>query len=318
LEKNIYVLITKEKDDDFVNTHNISLEKFKKKLGIWKKILQKARKKRVKPKLDDKVLTSWNALMAKAYIDAYRVFNDPVFLTSAQKNLEFLISKMQRKDGGLYRNFKNEQSNINAYLEDYATLIDALIAMYEVCLEEKWIQKAKELTNYTFTHFYDSEIKLFYYTSDQDHELITRNIEITDNVIPASNSIMARNLLKLGHIFANKKYIHTSEAMLNNVYDKAKAYAPSFSNWLQLAADFSGNYYEVALSGKDALTKLKEFNQYYLPNKLIVGSTKPSELPLLQNRYNEQETVFYICVNNACQMPTDQVTTAIQQIKVAF
>jgi len=317
-EGDIYVLIKKETDIDFVNAHNISLEKLNTKVQNWKKILRKAREKRVKPRLDDKVLTSWNALMAKAYIDAYRVFDEQKFLASAEKNLEFFISNMQRKDGGLNRNFKNGQSNINAYLEDYATLIDALIAMYEVTLEEKWIQKAKDLTDYTFTHFYDSEIRLFYYTSDQDHELITRNIEVTDNVIPASNSIMARNLLKLGHLFADKEYILTSEAMLNNVYDKAKVYAPSYSNWLQLAADFSGNYYEVAISGKDALTKLKEFNQYYIPNKLIVGSTKPSKLPLLQNRYNKQETVFYICVNNACQMPTDQVTTAFQQIKITF
>jgi uncharacterized protein YyaL (SSP411 family) len=315
-EDDNYVLIRKETEQNFITSRNISIEKLKIKLINWKKLLYQAREQRERPRLDDKVLTSWNALMLKAYVDAYRVFDDEKFLKIAIKNANFMLSKVRRKEGGINRNYKNGKSNINAYLEDYAALIDAFISLYEVTLEEKWIEIAKELTEYTFLHFYDKEIKLFYFTSDQDNDLVSRSIEITDNVIPASNSIMARNLLKLGHLFANKEYLATSQAMLNNVIDKAKEYAPSYSNWMQLAADFSGNYYEVAISGKDALKKLKEFNQNYIPNKMIVGSIKSSQLPLLENRYNEGATDIYICVDSACQMPTNDVQEAIKQINI--
>ena len=113
-----------------------------------------------------------------------------------------------------------------------------------------------------------NDLHLFYFTSDEDDKLITRKIETAGNVIPSSNSIMAKNLFKLGHYFSNKQFLEVSKDMLNNVFDKTKQYAPSYSNWLQLAADLSGNYYEVAISGPNALTKLTAFNQTYIPNKL--------------------------------------------------
>ena len=313
-ENENYVLIRNQPKESFVKSHNISLEKLNKTIAKWQKKLLKVRSERSRPGLDDKVLTSWNALMLKGYIDAYRVFDEPNFLQVALKNAKFIETKLLRKDGGLNRNFKNGKSNINAYLEDYATLIDAYMALYEVTLEQKWLDLSKELADYTFKHFYSDEVHLFYFTSDEDEKLISRNFETSDNVIPASNSIMARNLFKLGHYFSDKQFIATSKQMLNTVYDQSKQYAPSYSNWLQLASDFSGDYYEVAISGKDAMGKLKEFNQTYIPNKLIVGSTKKSELPLLQNRYNKLTTDIYICVNSACQMPTDDVETAIKQI----
>lgn len=314
-ENENYVLIRNQSTASFVETYNISLEKLYKKINKWKEILLKNRTKRKKPNLDDKVLTSWNALMLKGYIDAYRVFDEPDFLKVALKNANFIETKLLRKDGGLNRNYKNEKSNINAYLEDYATLIDAYMALYEVTLEQKWLEIAKKLADYTFKHFYNEEVHLFYFTSDEDEKLISRSFETQDNVIPASNSIMARNLFKLGHYYSNKHFISTSKLMLSSVFEKANQYAPSYSNWLQLAADFSGDYYEIAISGKEALSKLKEFNLTYIPNKLIVGSTTKSDLLLLQSRYNKETTDIYICVNNACQMPTSEVKKAIKQIK---
>lgn len=314
-EKDNYVLIRNQAKESFVKEQHISWNELNKKIKKWQNILLKERSKREKPGLDDKVLTSWNALMLKGYIDAYRVFDKPEFLKVALKNARFIEENMMRKDGGLYRNFKNGKSTINAFLEDYASLIEAFMALYEVTLEQKYLNKAKRLIDYTFTHFYNEEARMFYFTSDDDEKLITRNMETMDNVIPASNSIMARNLFKLGHYYSNKHYIEVSKGMLNTVFDQAKKYPTSYSNWLQLATDFSGDYYEVAISGKEAISKLKEFNKTYIPNKLIVGSTKRSDLPLLQNRYTKDETNIYICINNTCQMPTSEVKVAIKMIK---
>jgi len=317
-ENDNYVLIRKKSKDEVAKVHDITKEVLQDKIKSWQDKLLQAREKRARPGLDDKVLTSWNALMLKGYIDAYRVFDEPKFLKIAKRNALFIQKQILRKDGGLNRNYKNGKSNINAYLEDYGTFIDALISLYEVSFEEEWLALAKTLADYTFEHFYDKDLHLFYFTSDLDEQLVTRKIETTDNVIPSSNSIMARNLFKLGHYYSNKQYLEVSHDMLNNVFDKLKQYAPSYSNWLQLAADFSGNYYEVAISGPNAISKLKEFNQSYTPNKLLVGSLTKSDLPLLENRFDAQSTQIYICVNNACQMPTEDVDTAVKQVKVTY
>ncbi|MFK5879671.1 MAG: thioredoxin domain-containing protein [Flavobacteriaceae bacterium] len=317
-EKENYVLIRNTSDEDFVKKHDLSISYLKKKVKTWKKVLLKERAKKERPRLDDKTLTSWNGLMLKGYVDAYRVFNNPHYLEIALKNAHFIINKQLRGDGGLNHNYKNGISNINAHLEDYAAVIDAFIALYEVTLDEQWLYTAKQLTDYTFDHFFDDTSKLFFFTSDEDESLITRNIELNDNVIPASNSMMARNLAKLSHSFSNAYYLKTSKQMLNNVKESIVNYPAGYSNWLQLMSDFSSNYYEVAISGTDAILKLKEINQTYIPNKLIAGATKESQLPLMQDRFNEDETFIYICVDGACQLPVTDVEKALNQINKFF
>ena len=317
-ENNHYVLIRNETDSVFCKNNKLSLEQLKNNKNKWHKLLLEARNKRKRPGLDDKTLTSWNALMLKGYIDAYRVFDDVDFLEIALKNADFLMTNMLREEGGVNRNFKNNKSNINAYLEDYAILIDAFIALYEVSLEEKYLVKAQQLTDFVLLHFYDTKSGYFFFTSDQDPALVTRKIDLVDNVIPSGNSIMARSLFKLGHYYANNNYSGISKKMLYAVLDKAMQYPPSYSNWLQLAADMSSDYYEIAVSGPMALARIKDINQVYIPNKLIVGSAIASDLPLLQNRFDSLQTNIYICVNKSCKLPTDSVVTALEQIKTTF
>ncbi len=201
-------------------------------------------------------------------------------------------------------------------MEDYAGLADAFISLYEVTLDEAWLTKSKQLTDYCFEHFYDTKSHLFFFTSDQDAKLITRKIEIDDNVIPSSNSIMANNLFKLGHYYANTTYKEQASTMLNNVKASAMRYGPGASNWLNLYLNYLGEYYEIAIVGNDALNKVEELNGYYLPNKLIAGSTKKSGLPLLQNRFKKPETNIFICVEGACKLPVKEVSKALNQIEV--
>ncbi len=317
-EKDKYNLIRKFSDNDFAKKNNITEESLTKKISQWKKVLLEEREKRNKPRLDDKTLTSWNALMLKAYVNAYTVFNDEHFLKIALKNAYFISHKQIKEDGGLFRNFKNGKSNIEAYLEDYATTIDAFILLYEATFDENWLIQAKQLTDYCFDHFYDDKSKMFFFTSDKDAELISRNIEIDDNVIPSSNSIMANNLFKLGHYYENKMYNSNAKIMLNNIEENAMNYGAGASNWLNLYANYLGDFYEIAISGPDAKEKLKEINQNYIPNKLLVGSTTDSNLPLLKYKFSEKETTIFICINGACQMPENETQKALKQIKVQF
>ncbi len=315
-EHDTYNLHRTKSDKEIAEQHTISIDELTQKVSQWQNTLLKERAKKSRPRLDDKTLTSWNALMLKGYIDAYRVFDDEHFLERALKNANFLLHIQSKEDGGLYRNFKNGKSNINAYLEDYATVVDAYINLYEVTLDEKWLHNAKQLTNYCFDHFYEDKSSMFFFTSDEDKGLIARKIDTDDNVIPSSNSIMANNLFKLGHYFSNKKYINTAKQMLHNVKDKALQYGAGASNWSLLYTNLLGDFYEVAIVGKDAKQKLKEFNKIYIPNKLIVGSIKESSLSLLEYKYNENETTIYVCIDGACQLPVNETEKALKQINI--
>ena len=310
-----YVLIRTESEKDFIKKHNLSKIDFDSKKKHWKQLLYAERNKRSRPRLDDKTLTSWNALMLKAYVDAYRVLENSEYLNKAKTNANFIINTQLREDGGLNHAFKDNRSTINGYLEDYATTIEAFISLYEVSLEEKWLTIARDLANYSLDHFFDDTSKMFFFTSNEDPQLVSRNIEYRDNVIPASNSIMAKNLLKLSHYFDNLHFYKTATSMLNNVIPEMQEYPSGFSNWLDLMLNYTQPYYEVAIVGSEAQKKLKELNKSYIPNKLIIGSTSENNLPLLKNRFVEDETLIYVCVNKACKLPVSDISKAKELLK---
>ena len=317
-EEGKYHLIRSDSKIAFSKKHAISPEELDAKLQTWQKLLLGERNKRERPRLDDKTLTSWNALMLKGYVDAYSAFGERHFLETALKNAHFLMNHMFTEDGGLYRNYKNGKSNIRAYLEDYATVVESFIRLYEVTLDENWLRTAKQLTDYCFDHFFDDSSRMFYFTSNFENGLITRKIETDDNVIPSSNSITANNLFKLGHYFSNRYYTDNAGVMLNNVTESVKNYGAGASNWLNLYSNYLCDYYEVAVVGPEALEKLKDFNNNYIPNKLLAGSTRESTLPLLSQKFVPEQTMFYVCVEGACKLPVKETSTALEQINSTF
>ena len=314
-EHNNYVLIRKDDDGTILKKFNLTKDELVSKKNKWKQALSKLRNKRPKPRLDDKSLTSWNALMLKGFVDAYKVFGDKHYLEVAIKNAKFIMANQHREDGGLFHNFKNGKSTINGYLEDYATTIEAFLILYEQTLDYKWLLTARDLANYTFDHFQDASSKMFYFTSDQDANLVSRTIEYSDNVIPASNSIMAKNLFKLAHHFEHEHFLKTAMTMLNNVKPQIQEYAPGYSNWLDLMLNYAYPFYEIAIIGDDAFNKITEINSTYLPNKILAGNTKESNLPLLANRHVDNETLIYVCVNNTCKLPVSEVKNALSLIE---
>ncbi len=317
-EEGNFNLIRTKSVKDFCSEYNITEEKLLPKIKKWKQLLLDARALKVRPRLDDKTLTSWNALMLKGYVDAYTAFDDQHFLDIALKNANFIANVQLKGDGSLYRNYKNGKSSIPAYLEDYATVADAFIKLYQATLDEKWLKLAKQLTDYSFDHFFDDKSRMFFFTSNLEKGLITRKMDTADNVIPSSNSITANNLFLLAHYYSNGTYLVTSETMLNNIKNNAMQYGSGSSNWFLLYANFIGDFYEVAIVGKDAKQKIIALNANYIPNKLIAGSLTESKLPLLVNRYFPNETKIFICVDGACQMPTNEVAKAVEMMKVEF
>ncbi len=313
-ENQNYVLIRDKADSEILNDFSITSETLRNKKKAWKQLLLEYRNKRSKPRLDDKTLTSWNALMLKGYVDAYKAFGKEEYRAAAIRNAEFIATSQLQPNGALNHNFKDGKSNINGYLEDYATVIESYIALYEVTLDNKWLQISKDLSEYVFSNFFDKESGMFYFTSKEDPELVTRNFEFRDNVIPASNSIMAKNLFKLAHYYDIKKYGETALQMLKNIEPEIEKYPSGYSNWLDLLENYRSNFYEVVVVGKDALEKVQSLNKKYLPNKIIAGNTNESEDVLLKGRYVENQTLIYVCVNNTCKLPVQSTVDAIKSI----
>jgi uncharacterized protein YyaL (SSP411 family) len=302
-EDDKYVLIRSEDAQKIATIHNLSALELEQIIKNCNSKLVKVRNKRGKPRLDDKILTSWNGLMIKGFVDSYKAFNEPEFLNSAIDNAEFIVKNLYSEDGQLLRNYKNGKSNINGYLEDYSAIISGFLSLHEVTLDEKWLKYSKQLTEYVYKHFYNEKTKMFYFTSDLDEKLLSRTVEFRDDVIPSSNSIMANNLFLLSHYFDNQDYLETAIKMLNNISPEIDPYPNGFSNWLDLMLKISDSFYEVAIVGEDAVSKTIEINKSFKPNKLIIGSLNDSDLPLLKNRYVNNDTFIYVCVKKACKLP---------------
>ena len=308
------ILFKSGNDKIIADKYKITENDLRKQVSKTKKILLSERAKRIPPELDDKIITSWNALMLKSYIDAYNVFDNKKYLEIALQNARFINTKIKLPDNRLYRNYKNGKASINAFLDDYAFTIGAFISLYQTTFDEKWLEDAKQLADYTIAHFYDNTSGMFYYTSDVDPELIARKMEVSDNVIPASNSEMAKNLFVLGNYFYRDDYINMSKNMLNNVKQNTLKGGAYYANWDILMSWFASPPYEVVILGNEFETKRKEFNKNYLPNVFLSGGKNEGRLSLLEGKLIEGQTTIYVCQDKSCKLPVTEVKEALKQI----
>jgi uncharacterized protein YyaL (SSP411 family) len=308
-----YVLIQNKSVEELAKEQNIHLEDLEQKKKSWELLLYIEREKRSKPRLDDKCLTSWNAIMLKGFVDAYKALGNQKYLKIALRNADFIIKNIWSSEGNLKHSYKDNKATINGFLEDYAHVIQAFISLYEVTFDEQWLQNAKQLTDYTFDNFYDEHQQFFSFTSHQDEALITQHFEVEDNVIPASNSVMADALFKLSIYFNNSYYEKVCQQMVQNMIPTVD-YPSAFSNWLNVLLHFSEQNKELAICGDNALEYLNKLNRNYLPNIIIAGSSIVSNLPFLANRFSDNETLFYLCQNKTCQKPTTDLKEISQEI----
>lgn len=272
------------------------------------------RSKRVRPGLDNKILASWNGLMLKSLCDAYRAFDMPEYLELALNSAEFINTKLTSSNSKLNRIYNPAVDALGeaTFLDDYANVIDGFIALYEVTFDVQWLDQAQKLTDIAIAHFYDEANGIFFYTGDGDEQLIARKSEIMDGVIPSSNSVMARNLKKLGLLFDNDHYAEISSQLLRNIFPLIAKYGSSYSNWATLLQEEVFGINEIAVTGPDASAVRKQLEQNYIPNKIMLGGNIEN-LPLLQNRVGTH-TRIYICKNKTCGLPAETVEEALKQI----
>ena len=308
------ILHSQKSIDQLTKIHEKTNEEIEASIETSLAKLKPIRAKRIRPGLDDKILTSWNALATHGLIEAHYATGNKMALNLAKNNIDFLLKHQLQENGQLWRNYKNGKSTINAFLEDYALVIRALIKYYELTFDETYLFTAEKIADFAIAHFSDDDSGLFFYTSDLDPPLVTRKRVLSDNVIPASNSIMARNLLHLGLLLYKPELIERSKqmalSMKASIFDGKQ---PSFySNWLQLYIELLNHPYEVAIVGPDAETLARAWQQHYLPNAILLGGKSEGKLQLLKDKLQDGSTMIYVCRNKVCKFPVENIDEAIK------
>ncbi|MDQ5845720.1 MAG: thioredoxin domain-containing protein [Acidobacteriota bacterium] len=293
---------------------NIPLEQLSDILDRGRKILFEAREKRIKPARDEKILTAWNGLMMASFAEAAPILDRPDYAGVAKRNAAFVLENLQR-DGLLLRTYKDGQAKLNAYLEDYAFYIDALVTLYETTGELWWFEEALGLTKKMIEEFWDEQEGGFFYTGSSHEQLIVRSKDFFDNATPSGNSVAASVLLRVGLLTDNADYQRRAASIFRINATNIQRYPAGFGRLLS-ALDFHfGQPKEIAIIGKvgsaDTRLLLEEVWQPYLPNK-VVAQAEPADpkavalIPFLANRSQlEARATAYVCENYTCKQPVD-------------
>lgn len=305
------ILLRTDADEDFAARTGRTPEEVRTTAARVNARLLEARSKRERPALDDKSLVSWNALMVTAWCDAYEVFGEQRWLANAQRTMQLLLTACRRPDGGLWHSYKDGKASINAYLEDHAFMLEALLALYGVTFDEAYLRTARDIAAYAIAHHLDEATGMFWFTSDLDPPLIVRVTEVHDQVIPASNSAMCKALFMLGHLYDDQRLIAISDRMLRNMLPGMPAQPSAHSNWGMALMMRTLPWYEVAITGPGALALRRDFAPHYIPNRMFLGTTTGSKLPLLAEKPLSAPAGIFVCEHKTCRLPVTRVEDAM-------
>lgn len=313
-EHGLNILKRDHTDADVAARFQLDVDTMASRLAQCREQLLALRATRVHPGLDDKLVTAWNALAITGFTDAWRATGNLLYYQQAQETAHFLMRHVY--DGQvLYRSFKQRRSTTTGFLEDYACMIQALINLYQMDFDEQWIQQAEALMNYTLTNFFDEQENYFLYSSKQAAPLIANRKELFDNVIPSSNSIMARNLWQLGTLLDRDDWKALATTMVQSISALIVSEPNYMSNWGIALQEISKGLAEVAFVGPDAAALHRSFCEAYHPLALTYGTaTATTHMPLLAGKYTEGSTHIYVCRNKTCQLPVTSVADAEAQL----
>lgn len=311
------ILIREKNEQKILDEYKLSSSELSQIIADAGSKLFTARAERPRPGLDDKQVTSWNAMMISGYAHAFQALQMPDYRDAAVRAGELLQEKLVQDEGRMLRTYKDGQAKINGFLDDYAFTIEAFLDLYAITFEEKWLERAEALAKYALKHFSAEDSPMLYYTSDLDPALIARTAKTEDNVIPSGNSSMGRALLHLGTYLYNTTYTQRARQMLQRMVGEIEeTTAPSyFSNWMNLYSELTYPLYEVAIVGEAFAEKRQALQQRYLPNALFLGGADEGSLELLKGKLQEGETFIYVCQNKVCQLPVQEAEAAVRQMQ---
>lgn len=312
-EESFYHLRKNENLTTLMTKYGLTAEALEAKKEGWEKQFAALKEKREFPLIDTKIITSWNAIMVSGLINAFEAFGEEHFLKQAQETFDFLVKNLIRK-GDLMHTYQMDQAKLEGNLEDYAFTIKAALDLYRATGTTSYLERANQLKKEVFKKFESSENPFFTFT--ENPVLFSELIAVDDNVIPSANAIMAENLWVLGQLLEDKKDLEKVMQMRQSV----RAYfsegrGSDYCQWAQLLAKEAFPFKEVVVVGPQAQQLNQVLQKNYLPNILFQISEEPSELPLLSDRFVEEETLIYVCENKVCLRPVNSINKALEQLK---
>ncbi|KAA3599230.1 MAG: thioredoxin domain-containing protein [Candidatus Scalindua sp. AMX11] len=294
----------------------ISVEELKTRMNGARKQLFTARKQRVHPHKDDKILTDWNGLMIAALAKGAQVFHNQKFLDAAKRATDFILKEMHREDGRLLHRYRDGQSAILAHVDDYAFLIWGLLEVYEATFDTHYLKTALDLNSEMIQNFWDEKGGGFFFTADDAEDLIVRQKEIYDGAIPSANSVSLLNLLRLGRITANPELETKAMKIAETFASDVSGYPSGYTQFL-VSLDFGiGPSYEIVIVGdpqaSDTEEMLATLRKHFVPNKVVLLKPNNQESPdivrfakyLEHHSSIDNKATAYVCLNYACKMPT--------------
>ena len=284
--------------------------------------LLEVRNQRIAPNLDDKILTAWNGLMMRAFADAAAVLGRSDYAAAAERNARFVCDALIR-DGRLLRTYKDGNAKLNGYLEDYAFLIDGLLALHEVTLNAEWLERAIALGNDMARLFWDEATGQFFDTGDDHEALVVRPKDIMDNAIPCGGSMAAEALLRLAVITGDAELQRRAATALRSVRNLMARFPTAAGHWLGALDFYLSKPKEIVIVGTpgnaaaDAL--LRAANRHYMPNRVMLGMADAADaidgVPLLANRGKiDGLPTAYVCENYVCRLPVNDADALARQL----
>jgi uncharacterized protein YyaL (SSP411 family) len=287
------------------------------------KRLFEVRSKRVRPGQDDKILTSWNGLMISGFAKGYKITGNKKYLDAAINAVNFIESKIAKNDGRLQRAFKDGISKLNAYLDDYAFYVNALLDLFEIYAQPTYLQKAIVYTNFMIQHFWDPEGGSFFFTSDDHEQLIVRTKSFYDLAIPSGNSMAVSNLLRLYHFIQNNDYLYKAEHIMREGAKTASENPFGFGHLLIAMYLYIKKPVEITIIRNTEKQRANSemvnwVNRQFIPNGIIAIIENKSQLQELQNypffkgrnlvQENQKDSDYaLVCRNFSCSLPINSI-----------
>jgi uncharacterized protein YyaL (SSP411 family) len=276
-------------------------------LDDWRRRLYEVRSERVWPGLDDKRLTSWNALMISALAEAAAVLERSDYLDAASACADFVLRDLRDGEGRLLRTWKDGRAKLNAYLEDHAFLLEALLTLYEASFDSRWFAEARALADTMIERFGDERNGGFFETSSDHERLVARRKDLEDHPIPSGNASAAYGLLRLAALTGEHDYEARAVSVLRLLHELAPKHPQAFGHLLQ-ALDFHlSPVKEVALVGDDVAPLERVVRATFRPHLVLAASPAAGAadgVPLLEGRSPvDGRPAAYVCEHFACKAP---------------
>ena len=273
--------ISKNYETVWLKVNNLSKSDLSFQKGIWESNIINIKENRTKPRIDDKIIVSWNSLAITGLVDAFEALNNQDYLTKAISIFEELKDKSFKK-GKLIHTYKENQFQ-EGVLEDYAYMAKASMRLFQATGDEAYFNFSKEITDDAVNVFKDDESDLLRYSNN--NELFTKLITVDDGVIPSPNSIIAEQLFNIGHVIFDDEYLNLSNRMVSSVQAVIDNNINSYSVWANNILNRVESFYEIAVIGPESKIITDEITNYFTPNTIVVQSKTESDLPLFIDRF---------------------------------